>query len=76
MSEGRIFPRPAGEDTEGFYMAMDPLTGKMTGEFVAFDETNGKVLWQFQTGSGVNAPAIHLHPPGQAIHHRAVGHCG
>ena len=86
MSEGRIFPRPAGEDTEGYHMAMDPLTGKikwqikltdfvtqagmlatdgglvftgkMTGEFVAFDEANGKILWQFQTGSGVNAPAI------------------
>ena len=84
--EGRIFPRPAGEDTEGYHMAMDPLTGKikwqvkltdfvtqagmlatdgglvftgkMTGEFVAFDEANGKILWQFQTGSGVNAPAI------------------
>lgn len=84
--EGRLFPRPAGEDTEGYHMAMDPLTGKikwqhkltdfvtqagmlatdgglvftgkMTGEFVAFDEASGKVLWQFQTGSGVNAPAI------------------
>ncbi|MEQ1772500.1 MAG: PQQ-dependent dehydrogenase, methanol/ethanol family [Burkholderiales bacterium] len=84
--EGKPFPRPAGEDTEGWHMAMDPLTGKvkwqikltdfvtqagmlatdgglvftgkMTGEFVAIEESTGKILWQFQTGSGVNAPAI------------------
>ena len=27
--EGKPFPRPAGEDTEGYHMAMDPLTGKI-----------------------------------------------
>ncbi|HTD89715.1 MAG TPA: PQQ-dependent dehydrogenase, methanol/ethanol family [Burkholderiales bacterium] len=27
--EGRPFPRPAGEDAEGYHMAMDPLTGKI-----------------------------------------------
>jgi alcohol dehydrogenase (cytochrome c) len=27
--EGRPFPRPAGEDTEGWHMAMDPLSGKI-----------------------------------------------
>ncbi len=27
--EGKPFPRPAGEDTEGWHMAMDPLTGKI-----------------------------------------------
>jgi len=34
------------------------FTGRMTGEFVAIDEATGKVVWQFQTGSGVNAPPI------------------
>jgi alcohol dehydrogenase (cytochrome c) len=34
------------------------FTGRMTGEFVAIDESTGKVLWQFQTGSGINAPPI------------------
>ena len=27
--ESRPFPRPAGEDAEGFHLAMDPLTGKV-----------------------------------------------
>jgi len=30
----------------------------MTGEFIAIDEPTGNVLWQFQTGSGINAPPI------------------
>lgn len=34
------------------------FTGRMTGEFIAIDEPTGKVLWQFQTGSGINAPPI------------------
>jgi len=34
------------------------FTGRMTGEFIAIEESTGKVLWQFQTGSGVNAPPI------------------
>jgi len=34
------------------------FTGKMTGEFIALDADNGKTLWQFQTGSGVNAMPI------------------
>jgi alcohol dehydrogenase (cytochrome c) len=34
------------------------FTGKLTGEFVALDELTGKTLWQFQTGSSVNATAI------------------
>ena len=34
------------------------FTGKLTGEFVALDEATGKTLWQFQTGSSVNATAI------------------
>jgi alcohol dehydrogenase (cytochrome c) len=29
------------------------LTGSSTGQFVAFDAANGKLLWQFQTGSGI-----------------------
>jgi alcohol dehydrogenase (cytochrome c) len=34
------------------------FTGKLTGEFLALDEDTGKALWQFQTGSSVNATAI------------------
>src|SRR6516225_4872996 len=34
------------------------FTGKLTGEFIALDESTGKTLWQFQTGSSINATAI------------------
>jgi len=34
------------------------FTGKETGEFIAIDADTGKTVWQFQTGSGVNAQAI------------------
>jgi len=38
------------------------FTGKMTGEFIAMDAETGKTLWQFQTGSGVNAqPVTYTH---------------
>jgi alcohol dehydrogenase (cytochrome c) len=34
------------------------FTGKMTGEFLALDQDTGQQLWQFKTGSSVNATAI------------------
>jgi len=34
------------------------FTGKETGEFIALDAATGKQLWQFQTGSGINAMPI------------------
>jgi alcohol dehydrogenase (cytochrome c) len=34
------------------------FTGKLTGEFIALDQATGKQLWQFKTGSSVNAPPI------------------
>jgi len=34
------------------------FTGKLTGEFIALDQDTGQQLWQFQTGSSVNATAI------------------
>ena len=34
------------------------FTGKLTGEFLALDSATGKTLWQFHTGSSVNATAI------------------
>ena len=34
------------------------FTGKLTGEFVALDESTGRTLWQFKTGSSINATAI------------------
>jgi len=34
------------------------FTGKLTGEFMALDEETGKTLWQFKTGSSINATAI------------------
>jgi alcohol dehydrogenase (cytochrome c) len=34
------------------------FTGKETGEFIALDSDTGKTVWQFQTGSGINAQPI------------------
>ena len=34
------------------------FTGKLTGEFIALDTNTGKTLWQFKTGSSINATAI------------------
>jgi alcohol dehydrogenase (cytochrome c) len=34
------------------------FTGKLTGEVLALDSDTGKTLWQFKTGSSVNATAI------------------
>jgi alcohol dehydrogenase (cytochrome c) len=34
------------------------FTGKLTGEFLALDQETGKTLWQFKTGSSINATAI------------------
>ena len=44
------------------------FTGKLTGEFVALDEATGRTLWQFKTGSSINATAItYLHNGRQYI---------
>jgi len=38
------------------------LTGKETGEFIAVDADTGKIVWEFQTGSGINAqPVTYTH---------------
>ncbi len=38
------------------------FTGKETGEFIALDAENGKELWHFQTGSGINGmPVTYTH---------------
>ena len=34
------------------------FTGKLTGEVIALDQDSGKQLWQFKTGSSINAPPI------------------
>jgi alcohol dehydrogenase (cytochrome c) len=34
------------------------FTGKLTGEVIALDQDSGKQLWQFKTGSSVNAPPV------------------
>jgi alcohol dehydrogenase (cytochrome c) len=34
------------------------FTGKLTGEFLALNESTGETLWQFKTGSSVNSTAI------------------
>src|SRR3954447_7265270 len=44
------------------------FTGKETGEFIALDAATGKQLWQFQTGSGVNAmPVTYTHKGKQYV---------
>jgi len=40
------------------------FTGKETGEFIAVDADTGEIVWQFQTGSGINAVPVTLHAPG------------
>ncbi|HKA44463.1 MAG TPA: PQQ-binding-like beta-propeller repeat protein, partial [Burkholderiales bacterium] len=41
------------------------FTGRPTGEFIALDEDTGQTLWQFKTGSSINAPAITYTHKGQ-----------
>ena len=41
------------------------FTGKLTGEFIALDQGSGKQLWQFKTGSSINAPPITYTHKGQ-----------
>ena len=44
------------------------FTGKETGEFIAVDADTGKVVWQFQTGSGINAmPVTYMHQGRQYV---------
>ena len=49
------------------------FTGRPTGEFMALDEDTGETLWQFKTGSSINAPAITYTHKGTAVRHGAVG---
>lgn len=41
------------------------FTGRNDGRFVALDARNGNLLWEFQTGAGVNAPASVFEHKGQ-----------
>jgi alcohol dehydrogenase (cytochrome c) len=41
------------------------FTGRPTGEFIALDDDTGQTLWQFKTGSSINAPAITYTHKGQ-----------
>jgi alcohol dehydrogenase (cytochrome c) len=41
------------------------FTGRPTGEFIALDEDTGQTLWQFKTGSSINAPPITYTHKGQ-----------
>ncbi|HMF26498.1 MAG TPA: PQQ-dependent dehydrogenase, methanol/ethanol family [Pseudolabrys sp.] len=44
------------------------FTGKETGEFIAVDADTGKIVWQFQTGSGINAmPVTYTHQGRQYV---------
>ena len=42
------------------------FTGTQTGEFKAFDATNGRELWSFQTGSGITGLPIAWEHKGRA----------
>ena len=44
------------------------FTGKETGEFIAVDADTGKIVWEFQTGSGINAmPVTYTHQGRQYV---------
>jgi alcohol dehydrogenase (cytochrome c) len=43
------------------------FTGKETGEFIAIDSDTGKTVWQFQTGSGINAQPITFSHQGRQL---------
>jgi alcohol dehydrogenase (cytochrome c) len=44
------------------------FTGKETGEFIAVDADTGEIVWQFQTGSGINAiPVTYTHQGRQYV---------
>ena len=49
------FPSSAGVLATGGGLL---FTGRITGEFVALDAETGETVWEFQTGSSVNATAI------------------
>jgi len=49
------FPGAAGMLATGGGLV---FSGKLTGEFIALDAATGKTLWQFRTGSSINATAI------------------
>ena len=59
------FPSSAGVLATGGGLV---FTGKLSGEFVALDQDTGKLLWQFKTGSSINATAItYLHKGKQYV---------
>ncbi len=49
------FPSSAGVLATGGGLV---FTGKLSGEFIALDDATGRTLWQFKTGSSINATAI------------------
>ena len=49
------FPGSAGMLATGGGLV---FSGLLTGELVALDSATGKMLWQFKTGSSINATAI------------------
>jgi alcohol dehydrogenase (cytochrome c) len=49
------FPGSAGMLATGGGLV---FTGKLSGDFVALDAATGRTVWQFRTGSSVNATAI------------------
>ena len=49
------FPNSAGMLATGGGLV---FTGALSGEFIALDQDTGRTLWQFKTGSSINATAI------------------
>ena len=41
------------------------FVGRSDGRLIALDSRNGRLLWEFQTGAGVNAPASVFEHRGQ-----------
>jgi outer membrane protein assembly factor BamB len=61
-------PSEVDTDAVGQPALRSSTCGKETGEFIAVDTDNGKIVWEFQTGSGINAmPVTYTHQGRQYV---------
>ena len=70
----RAAARPSALVGDARHRRRAPVHRQETGEFIAIDIETGKTVWQFQTGSGVNAQPMTFTQQRQAIRHDPVRH--